>query len=295
MNSKSIMSAVCWILIPLIFGVYLIQAETKTSFFPDDTSTASISNSTPSSQKGKAVEIEKQVIKIKYYDSCGVGAETVCKLDIAVNSSIESNFTLQDNMENKIDDGQFQVGKNKISIPYGPGFVKKGRHVYTLKLSKADYSDEVTIALNLSYEYPRNFVFNYETGVITLKNKARLQKQINKHSYYDFDKKKLLKSGVTNVLLGVAVLLAKSGMKNVKERVDQQSIRTSIDSSGRIVSTFGIGITVYGLSSIFRAFKRRELKGDKIDKKMRKEIEALKEKVVVSIRPTIQYREKEVD
>lgn len=309
MNSKSILTAVWWVLIPLIFGAYLVHGETEDSRSPgndklpevykeikkdpDDRSTGATINPSPSSGKGKFVEIENQFIKIKYFDRCGVWDEKMCKLDIAVNSSIESEFILNDNRGNKISEGRLLVGKNTIIIPYGPGFVKKNEHVYMLKLQKVDIPDNIMIELKLSYEYPSHSVFDYKTGIINPKENSRFQKQIKKRSYYNFDKKKFLKSGLTNVLLGVAILLAKSGRNNLKERVDQQSIRTSIDSSGKFISTFGIGFTVYGLSSIFRAFKKRELKGDTVDKKLRKQIEELKDQVFVLIRPTIKYQKKE--
>lgn len=227
---------------------------------------------TPGDIEKTYIEIPEQRIRIKYFDLCESTETEMCNLRVVINSSIESEFTLfkykNDNEKFKeklkLVEGKLKIGQNNVYIPYNRAFLRKRRHEYTLIFNNNGNEHEVKIEFNLKYDgWPEDKLhFEPETGKIALKLKSEGKKVIIAKSKLVLNRKVIIKSGLTNVILGVIILLASPKIDKLRERAKEQSVRTSIESSKRLFKTFGIGVTVYGLGSIFRSLKKTKLKGE---------------------------------
>lgn len=223
---------------------------------------------TPGTAKKYYIEIPEQHIRIKYFDFCGSPGMEECSLRLVINSSIESEFTLSDEIsevsEVTLTEGKLKIGQNDVDIPYSKNFLRKPSHEYTFKYSTCGESKEVKIAFNLKYDgWPENKIFfEPKTGAISLNLKSEGKKVIKKKTKLVLDKKVMIKSGLPGIFLGALILFVSPQINKFGERAKVQSIRTSIESSKRLVTTFGIGFTVYGLSSIFRALKKSKFEGE---------------------------------
>lgn len=210
------------------------------------------------------IEIPEQHIQIKYFSGSQETEE--CKLKVVIISPIEVEFTLSDEYPKNtiIKKGKFENGPNNIFIPYSEEFLRRNKHEYRLGFNYNGYVHEPKIILSLEYDgWPRDkFNFEPETGKITLKLKSEGQRVIRDKSKLVLDKKAIIKAGVPKIILGAIILLASPQISRLAEKAKAQSVRTSIESSKRVFNTFGVGLTVYGLSSIFKAFKRNKLKGE---------------------------------
>ncbi len=203
---------------------------------------------------------------IKYFDSCGVTGAGNCSFDIMIKSFVKSPFVLYDEQGKKVTDGKLDFGLNTITILYDGTFVKKDRHKYTLWIFNDGKSEKVELELRIEYKWPKELDFDTKTGQYDLNLKNERRKVLKYMSKIGLNKKTFIKSGLMNLLAGVAVLFAKSQIERINKNMENRSISTSLDSSKRLFTTFWIGFTVYGLKSIVKAIKRKKSYGDVVDK-----------------------------
>jgi hypothetical protein len=163
--------------------------------------------------------------------------------------------------------GKLKVGQNSVDIPYNKDFIRQPDHEYTFKYLINGNYEEVKIQFNLKYEgWPEDKIyFEPKTGTIDLKLKSEGKKVIKEKSRRLLDKRVIIRAGLTNVILGGIIILLSPQIEKLSEKSNTHSISTTIKSSKRLVTTFGIGFTVYGLNSILRAIKKNRLKGEMLE------------------------------
>jgi hypothetical protein len=211
------------------------------------------------------IEIPEQHFRIKYFDFCGSPGMGMCKLKLVINSSIESKFALIDNLSGKTaQKGKLKVGQNNVDLPYNRDFIRKPDHDYTFKYSINGNSEEVKIRFDLKYDgWPEEKIyFEPKTGTIDLKLKSEGKKVIKEKSNLVLDKKVLIRSGLSNLIFGGIIVLFSPKIEKLSEKSTKQWLNTDIKSSKRLVTTFGLGFTIYGLNSILRSLKKNKLKGE---------------------------------